>query len=57
MLGVPVGAAEIAEGSTEDGKFVAIYQEDGKLTGALCVNLPSRLRHWRKEIIAAATRV
>jgi NADPH-dependent 2,4-dienoyl-CoA reductase/sulfur reductase-like enzyme len=57
MLGVPVGAAEIAEGSMEDEKFVAIYQEDGQLTGALCVNLPSRLRHWRKEIIAAATRV
>lgn len=57
MLGVPAGAASIAEGSTADGKFVAVYAERGQLTGALCVNLPSRLRHWRREVTAAATRV
>jgi NADPH-dependent 2,4-dienoyl-CoA reductase/sulfur reductase-like enzyme len=57
MLGVPDGPAEIAEGSIKDGKFVAVYRTGGQLTGALCVNLPARLRHWRNEIIAAAARV
>jgi NADPH-dependent 2,4-dienoyl-CoA reductase/sulfur reductase-like enzyme len=57
MLGVPAGAVQIAEGSTADGKFVAVYSERGQLTGALCVNLPSRLRHWRQEVTAAASRV
>ena len=57
MLGVPAGTVAIAEGSVASGKFVAAYQEDGQLTGALCVNLPSRLRHWRREVTAAATPV
>lgn len=53
MLGVPTGTAEVIEGNVDDGKFVAAYRDNGRLTGALCVNMPSRLRRWRTELLAA----
>jgi NADPH-dependent 2,4-dienoyl-CoA reductase/sulfur reductase-like enzyme len=57
MLGVPSATAEVVEGNVADGKFVAAYCDGGRLTGVLCVNLPARLRHWRKQVTAAAARV
>jgi NADPH-dependent 2,4-dienoyl-CoA reductase/sulfur reductase-like enzyme len=54
MLGQPAGDAKIVEGSVEEGTFVTAYVADGRLTGALCVNSPARLRHWRQEVTTAA---
>ncbi|MEV0265763.1 FAD-dependent oxidoreductase [Streptomyces sp. NPDC050617] len=38
---------EIAEGSPEDGRFVAVYRSGGKPIGALGWNSARRMRHYR----------
>jgi NADPH-dependent 2,4-dienoyl-CoA reductase/sulfur reductase-like enzyme len=40
----------ILEGSTEAGKFVAGYETDGVLVGALCVNSPARMIRYKRFI-------
>ena len=42
----------IAEGSVEEGKFVATFARDGIVVGALCVNWPARTVPWRQAVEA-----
>ena len=37
---------EVVEGSTDDAKFVAVYATEGRISGALLWNRPSRVAHW-----------
>ncbi|HVB01015.1 MAG TPA: FAD/NAD(P)-binding oxidoreductase [Acidimicrobiales bacterium] len=40
----------VFEGSIEDNKFVAGYEADGMLVGALCVNSPARMIKYKRFI-------
>jgi NADPH-dependent 2,4-dienoyl-CoA reductase/sulfur reductase-like enzyme len=53
LVGRSTDTVRIETGSVEEGKFVAGYVEDDRLVGALCVNLPAKLVHWRRAIGAA----
>jgi 3-phenylpropionate/trans-cinnamate dioxygenase ferredoxin reductase subunit len=52
FIGVLGKEATFEEGQPGDHKFVVSYRTDGRLTGALFVNSPSRLAVWRKKITA-----
>ncbi|WP_436534350.1 NAD(P)/FAD-dependent oxidoreductase [Actinoplanes sp. HUAS TT8] len=50
-------STEIAEGSLEDGRFLAAYHRDGRLVGALAVNMPPKaIRPWRQAIALGTPR-
>ncbi|GAC1597879.1 MAG: FAD-dependent oxidoreductase [Acidimicrobiales bacterium] len=39
-------AVEVVEGSPDEGKFVAVYATNGRISGALLWNRPSRVAYW-----------
>ena len=43
--------AAIEEGSPDDGKFVALYRKDGRLTAVLGWNAPARVPAYRKLLL------
>jgi NADPH-dependent 2,4-dienoyl-CoA reductase/sulfur reductase-like enzyme len=43
--------AAIAEGSPDDGKFVALYRKDGRVVAVLGWNTPARLPAYRKLLL------
>jgi NADPH-dependent 2,4-dienoyl-CoA reductase/sulfur reductase-like enzyme len=50
VIGMVGDTAKPEEGSPDDGRFVVSYRSEGRLVGALCVNMPSRLGRWRRRI-------
>lgn len=50
LAGRPVGEAVITEGSVEDNKFVALYGDDGRVTGALGWNWPAKAVRYRMAL-------
>jgi NADPH-dependent 2,4-dienoyl-CoA reductase/sulfur reductase-like enzyme len=50
MVGVPGDQVVIAEGSPEEGRFVAVYGHEGRTVGAIGFSLPRRLMHYRQQI-------
>jgi 3-phenylpropionate/trans-cinnamate dioxygenase ferredoxin reductase component len=59
MLGrpAPTDEVEVVDGSleAEDGKFVALYGRDGRLTAALAVSRPRLLMGFRPLLVAGAS--
>ncbi|UBU11298.1 NAD(P)/FAD-dependent oxidoreductase [Nonomuraea gerenzanensis] len=53
--GLPSATAEvsIAEGDPEQGRFAALYREDGQVTGVLGWNMPKQARVLRQQHLAA----
>lgn len=53
--GLPTPAAEthIAEGDPAQGRFVAVYRENGKVTGVLGWNMPKQARLLRQKHLVA----
>ena len=50
----PGDAVAVVEGSVEEGRFVAAYSRDGRLTAALLWNRPGRMPHWSKLLADGA---
>ncbi|GIF04932.1 pyridine nucleotide-disulfide oxidoreductase [Actinoplanes siamensis] len=49
-------AFSVAEGSIEEGRFLAAYHREGRLVGALAVNMPPKaIRPWRQVIALGGT--
>jgi NADPH-dependent 2,4-dienoyl-CoA reductase/sulfur reductase-like enzyme len=55
FVGVPGEFAGVAEGALDAPKFVATFEEDGRLVGALCVNSPARMPRYRRAIESGTT--
>lgn len=55
FVGTAVDFDQIAVDVPKDGAFVALYGREGRLVGALCVNLPRRLADYRQAIQAGAS--
>ncbi|MEU6328653.1 hypothetical protein ABZ851_15455 [Streptomyces sp. NPDC047049] len=55
MHGLPAPAAEthIAEGDPAQGCFVAVYRENGEVTGVLGWNMPKQARLLRRKHLVA----
>ena len=50
VVGMVGDATKLEEGGPDEGRFVVSYRSEGRLVGALCVNMPSRLGRWRRRI-------
>jgi NADPH-dependent 2,4-dienoyl-CoA reductase/sulfur reductase-like enzyme len=53
-VGIPGTFTGIVEGSIDEPKFVATFELDGRLVGALCVNSPARMAKYRGLIASGA---
>ena len=51
----PDDTVELVDGSIEDGRFVAVYGRDGKLTAAVGFGRPRQLMGFRPLVIEEAT--
>lgn len=49
----PGDRVQIEEGAPEEGRFVASYSRDGRITGALLWNRPARIPHWTGVVASA----
>jgi 3-phenylpropionate/trans-cinnamate dioxygenase ferredoxin reductase subunit len=47
-------AVAVVEGSVTEGRFVAAYSRDGRLTAALLWNRPARIPHWNGLLAAGS---
>ena len=47
----PDGTVQVVAGSPEEGKFLALYERDGRLYGALGVNAPRWVMPMRKQLL------
>ena len=52
MAGRPVGEMRVVDGSVEDGKFVALFGQDGQVTGAFGWNWPAKTVRYRMRLQA-----
>lgn len=43
---------EVVAGSIEEGRFLALYGKDGRLTAALGMNMPAKVMRWRAAVEA-----
>jgi NADPH-dependent 2,4-dienoyl-CoA reductase/sulfur reductase-like enzyme len=46
----PGDEVHVEEGSADEGRFVASYRREGRLTAVVLWNRPSRLAHWMGEL-------
>jgi len=53
-VGIPGTFHGVVDGSFESGKFVAAFQDEGRLIGALCVNSPGKMVRCKRMIAAHA---
>ena len=51
-VGAPAAFSRVVEGAIGDPKFVAVFELDGRLAGAICVNAPARMVKYRRLIAA-----
>ena len=51
----PTDQIEIVAGSVEEQKFCALYGRDGKVVGALTMNMPARVIRYRRQIAEGLT--
>lgn len=54
FVGIPGTFHALVDGSFESGKFVAAFQDEGRLIGALCVNSPGKMVRFKRMIAAHA---
>lgn len=55
MVGIPAeGGLEVVAGSANEGRFVALYRQEDRLAGALCVGYPALTMKYRR-LLAAGT--
>jgi 3-phenylpropionate/trans-cinnamate dioxygenase ferredoxin reductase subunit len=47
---------EVVEGSIDEGRFVATYRKDGKVTAVLLWNRAARIAHWLEQLEAGLSR-
>ena len=55
-VGISGSFHAVAEGSFDEGKFVAVFESEGRLVGALCVNSPGKMVRY-KRLIGAHTQI
>ena len=51
----PTDQIEVVAGSLEDRRFCALYGRDGRVVGALTVNMPARVIRYRRQIAEGLT--
>ena len=51
----PTDQIEVVAGSLEERKFCALYGRDGKVVGALTMNMPARVIRYRRQIAEGLT--
>ena len=54
-VGIPGKFHGVVDGSFDAGQFVAVFEDDGRLVGALCVNSPGKMARFKRAIGASAS--
>ena len=51
----PTDEIQVVAGSVADRKFCALYGRDGRVVGALALNMPARVIRYRRQIAEGLT--